>query len=159
MSLRLAAPLTLILGGPALLAPASAQAPVATRDADTAIIAYESAFFDQFAPVTALDMVNRLPGFSLNNGDTQRRGLADAFGNLLIDGARPSDKSLGLGTVLGRIPANQVLSIELIREPVPDFEMRGHSQLANVILRESDGMARSFRARLNFSMGSAWEPI
>jgi len=153
MSLRLAASLTLMAGGPALLVPAHAQAPIATREAGSAIIAYEAAFFTPFAPVTALDMVNRLPGFALNDGDTRSRGLADAFGNLLIDGARPSDKSIGLGAILGRIPAAQVVSIQLIREPVPDYEMRGHSQLANVVLREGEGMSRSFQARLNHFNG------
>lgn len=153
MSFRLALPLTLALAGAVGLAPSVHAQPAAALEADSAIIAYEAGFFTPFAPVTALDMVNRLPGFSLNDGDTQRRGLADAFGNLLIDGARPSDKSINLATILGRIPAAQVANIELIREPVPEYEMRGHSQLANVILRDSDGMARSFRVRLNHFNG------
>ncbi len=148
MSLRLAFPLALALSGAAGLPPSVHAQTAAAVEADTAIIAYDAAFFDQFAPVTALDMVNRLPGFSLNDGDTQRRGLADAFGNLLIDGARPSDKSIGLATILGRIPAEQVANIELIREPVPEYEMRGHSQLANVVLLESDGMNSSINATL-----------
>lgn len=154
MSVRLAASLALSVSVTALSLPAHAQeaTPPATR-ANTAIIGYEAVFFDQFAPVTALDMISRLPGFSLNDGDTQSRGLADAFGNLLINGARPSDKSIGLGTILSRIPADQVLSIQLIREPVPEYEMRGHGQLANVILRESSGMASSFDARINYFNG------
>ncbi len=154
MSVRLAASLALSVSVTALSLPAHAQeTTLPVTRADSAIIGYEAVFFDQFAPVTALDMVGRLPGFSLNNGDTQRRGLADAFGNLLIDGSRPSDKSIGLGTILSRIPADQVLSIQLIREPVPEYEMRGHGQLANVILRESSGMASSFNARLNYFNG------
>ncbi len=156
MSVRLAASLTLMVSVSALVLPAESLAQdtiPAPATTNTAIIDYEATFFDQFAPVTALDMVNRLPGFSLNNGDTQRRGLADAFGNLLIDGARPSDKSIDLGTVLSRIPADQVLTIQLIREPVPEYEMRGHNQLANVILRESSGMASAFNARLNYFDG------
>ena len=148
MSFRLALALTLAFTG-AVGSPFSVHAqPAATAETDTAIIAYDAAFFAPFAPVTALDMVNRLPGFSLNDGDTQRRGLADAFGNLMIDGARPSDKSISLSTILGRIPAEQVANIELVREPVREYEMRGHSQLANVILRESDGMNSAINARL-----------
>lgn len=154
MSVRLAASLALSVSVTALSLPAHAQetTPPATRS-DTAIIGYEAVFFDQFAPVTALDMISRLPGFSLTDGDTQSRGLADAFGNLLINGTRPSDKSIGLGTILSRIPADQVLSIQLIREPVPEYEMRGHGQLANVILSESSGMASSFDARVNYFNG------
>lgn len=154
MPVRLALSLVLSTSVLALTPSSYAQETLAAAaDADSAVIGYDAAFFDEFAPVTALDMVNRLPGFSLNNGNTQRRGLADAFGNLLINGARPSDKSIGLGTVLSRIPAGEVMSIELIREPVPEYEMRGHSQLANVILRESSGMASAFNARVNHFSG------
>ncbi len=156
MSLRLAASLALMASVSALALPSLtlAQESVPTSAAsNSAIIDYDATFFDEFAPVTALDMVSRLPGFSLNDGNTQRRGLADAFGNLLIDGARPSDKSIDLRTVLSRIPADQVMTIQLIREPVPEYEMRGHNQLANVILRESSGMASSFDARLTYFNG------
>lgn len=121
---------------------------LAEGEADGAILAYPASFFTEFSPVTARDMINRLPGFSLSDGDTGRRGLADAFGNLLIDGQRPSDKTLGLGTVLQRIPANQVVRIELIREPLPEYEMRGYSQLANVILAEGSGTRASFQHTL-----------
>jgi len=124
---------------------------LAEADADGAILAYPATFFDEFAPVNALDMVARLPGFSLSNGDTGRRGLADAFGNLLIDGERPSDKTLRLETILERIPANQVASIQLIREPLPEYDMRGFSQLANIILVEGAGTRSSFRARATYN--------
>ncbi|WP_440957688.1 TonB-dependent receptor plug domain-containing protein [Oceanicaulis sp. LC35] len=121
---------------------------IAEGEADGAILAYPASFFTEFSPVTARDMINRLPGFSLSDGDTGRRGLADAFGNLLINGERPSDKTLGLGTVLQRIPANQVVRIELIREPLPEYDMRGYSQLANVILVEGSGTRASFEHTL-----------
>ncbi|MEO1039339.1 MAG: TonB-dependent receptor [Pseudomonadota bacterium] len=115
-----------------------------------AIVRYPPGFFTIFAPVTALDMVSRMPGFSLSDGDTGRRGLGDAFGNLLIDGSRPSDKSVGLRTVLQRIPARDVARIELIREPLPQYDMRGHSQIANVILRQGAGVSTSFDSRVEY---------
>lgn len=155
MLVRLAVSLAFTAGVTALAVPALAQENLEATSlsegaqSDGAIIGYDAAFFTEFAPVTALDMVRRLPGFSLDDGDTQRRGLAEAFGNLLINGARPSDKSIGLGTVLSRIPAGDVVSIELIREPVPQYEMRGHGQLANVILRETSGMASTFNVIVN----------
>lgn len=110
---------------------------------------YPAEFFAAFSPVTALDMTSRLPGFSLDGGDTGRRGLGDAFGNLLIDGRRPSNKSISLGTVLERIPAADVERIELITESGGEFEMRGHTRLANVILREGAGESSSWSARLS----------
>src|SRR5689334_10056051 len=52
-------------------------------------VSYDAAFFAQFNPQNALDMVNQTPGFSLNGGDDTRRGFSGAVGNLLIDGERP----------------------------------------------------------------------
>ena len=91
------------------------------------------------------------PGFGLSNGDTSRRGLGDSFGNLLIDGRRPSNKSLSLQTVLQRIPVGDVERIELIQEALPQYDMRGHSRLVNVILREGAGRAGSWDARIQLS--------
>ncbi|WP_421785789.1 TonB-dependent receptor plug domain-containing protein [Hyphobacterium sp.] len=119
-----------------------------------AIVGFGTEFFTAFNPVTALDMVNRVPGFSLSSGDTGRRGLADSFGNLLIDGRRPSNKTIPLETVLQRISAEDVERVELVREPVPQYEMRGHARLVNVILREGAGASGSWSARLNHFDGS-----
>ncbi|WP_421792497.1 TonB-dependent receptor plug domain-containing protein [Hyphobacterium sp.] len=136
----------------ALTSTTSAFAQDTTLIAETAnssaVVAFETAFFTTFNPVTALDMVGRVPGFSLSDGDTERRGLADSFGNLLINGRRPSNKTIGLQTVLQRINAEDVIRIELIREPVPQYEMRGHARLVNVVLREGAGSSGSWNTRL-----------
>jgi hypothetical protein len=101
------------------------------------IAQYQPEFFADYSPVTALDMVQRVPGFSLSDGDTSRRGLGDAFGNVFIDGARPANKALALETVLQRIPSANVVRIELIQEATPQFDMRGHARLINVVLTEN----------------------
>lgn len=108
------------------------------------VAVYAAAFFQTYSPVTALDMVQRVPGFSLSGGDEGRRGLADSFGNLLINGARPSNKSLSLQTVLQRIPMADVERIELVQEALPQYDMRGHARLVNVILREGAGNSGSY---------------
>ncbi|MBO6797589.1 TonB-dependent receptor [Maricaulis sp.] len=110
------------------------------------VLSYAPSFFTAFSPSTALDMVQRVPGFSLSGGDEQRRGLADSFGNLLINGARPSNKSLSLQTVLQRINAGDVERIELIQEALPQYDMRGNPRLVNVILREGAGNSGSWAA-------------
>ena len=119
------------------------------ENTSTAIVGFGTDFFTSFNPVTALDMVSRVPGFSLSGGDTERRGLADSFGNLLVDGRRPSNKTISLETVLQRINAADVERVELIREPVPQYEMRGHARLVNVVLREGAGSSGSWSARVN----------
>jgi hypothetical protein len=51
---------------------------------------YPAAFFNAYAPNTALDMINRLPGFQFDRGaGNDVRGLAGSAGNVLIDGAAP----------------------------------------------------------------------
>ncbi|GJL98246.1 MAG: TonB-dependent receptor [Hyphobacterium sp.] len=120
------------------------------QNTNAAIVGFGTEFFSTFNPVTALDMVSRVPGYSLSSGDTNRRGLADSFGNLLINGRRPSNKTIPLETVLQRIAAGDVARIELIREPLPQYEMRGHARLVNVILREGAGSSGSWSARLNY---------
>ena len=121
------------------------------QETQAGIAVYSPAFFTNFAPVTALDMVARVPGFSLSNGDTDRRGLGDSFGNLLINGARPSNKSLTLETVLQRIPMEDVAHIELIQEALPQYNMRGHPRLVNVILREGAGRSGAWTGDINLS--------
>ena len=69
---------------------APATAPPTATSADR--VTYDAAFFSQYNPQTALDMVRQTPGFSLDGGE-DRRGFSGAVGNLLIDGQRPSSKS------------------------------------------------------------------
>jgi len=118
----------------------------AVVEVQAGVLSYAPSFFTAFSPSTALDMVQRVPGFSLSGGDEQRRGLADSFGNLLINGARPSNKSLSLQTVLQRINAGDVERIELIQEALPQYDMRGNPRLVNVILREGAGNSGSWAA-------------
>ncbi len=94
---------------------------------------YNSDFFTDYFPVTALDMVRQIPGFSIDNGDNVR-GFGGAAGNILIDGERPSTKSDNLNSILQRISAQRVDHIELIRGSSPDIDMRGLSRVVNVIL-------------------------
>src|SRR5436190_23747117 len=64
---------------------------------------YTPADFARFAPRNALDMLNNVPGFSIDAGDTERRGLGQATSNVLINGQRYSGKSTSVLTELQRI--------------------------------------------------------
>lgn len=102
-----------------------------------AVLTYEPAFFADYNPQTALDLVSRVPGFNLQGGDGGR-GLQSALGNVLIDGRRPSSKA-GVTTLLQRLPAATVLKLELIRSPIPGIDMAGQDQVVNVITDRSGG--------------------
>ena len=69
---------------------------------------YEAAYFSQFAPSNALQVVQRVPGFTLELGNQEVRGFGQAAGNVVINGQRPSSKSDTLETILARIPASRV---------------------------------------------------
>jgi hypothetical protein len=93
-------------------------------------------FFASYAPVTALDMVKRIPGFSINEGGG-RRGFGENAGNVLIDGDRPSTKTDDILTILSRIPASQVESITLSEQAGADTETQGQGQVVNVVRKRS----------------------
>ena len=75
---------------------------------------YTPEFFTRFAPRNALDMLNNVPGFAIDEGDTERRGLGQASGNVLINGERFTGKSTDIFTELRRISASNVTRIEIV---------------------------------------------
>jgi outer membrane receptor for ferrienterochelin and colicins len=116
-------------------APATGDAPppVATEPAAvTGARTYTPADFARFAPRSALDMLNNVPGFAIDEADTERRGLGQATGNVLINGERFSGKSTDIFTELGRISASNVARIEVVDGAT--LNISGLSgQVANVI--------------------------
>ena len=100
--------------------PQVAQAPVATGPtsqtpqtdaAQQGVLVFTPDFFADQRPNTALDMVSRVPGFSVNDGSGSR-GFEGAVGNILINNARPASKNDTGSNVLSRTPASQVDRIE-----------------------------------------------
>ena len=93
---------------------------------------YPAEFFQQYTPQNAMDMINRLPGFSFDRG-SNARGFGGNAGNVLIDGARPTSKSGGLSGALSRVSAAQVKSIIILRGGTSNGDASGHTVVANVI--------------------------
>ncbi len=149
---QLATPATLMLC--ALLAMA---APAATRAADTPdadVTVYEPQAFAAAAPVNALDMVERVPGFVLVAADPEVRGYVGAQGNVLIDGAHPASKRDDLEDLLRRIPAAAVARIERIRGGSGGIEMAGHPVVVNVVRRNADQAPMALEAGV--AMAEDW---
>lgn len=101
-----------LLAGPAL-ADQPAEAPPAA-DAQQGVIVFTPADFAASRPNTAVDLLNRLPGFTLDTGETVR-GFAGAAGNVLVDGQRPTIKTESLTDYLARITIGQIERVELAR--------------------------------------------
>lgn len=122
----------------------------AARAQETAggVTPYPAAFFADAHPSNAYDMLLRVPGFSLDPGDSDVRGLADATGNVLIDGRRPASKQDDLEDVLKRIPAASVERIELIRAGAAGVDMQGRALVANVVRRREATVRGEVEAEL-----------
>lgn len=113
-------------------ATATAAAPAEVAAAAEGVIAYPPEFFASAQPQSAMDMIERVPGFQFSGGDSVR-GFAGAAGNVLIDGQRPASKSDPLEALLRRIPATTVERIELIRGGATGIDMQGQTVLVNVV--------------------------
>lgn len=125
----------------ALSETAGAQTP-APQNAEaqkTAVQTFEPSFFARFSPITALDMVRQLPGFTIDEGE-DLRGFGATAGNVLVDGQRPTTKT-SVSDELGRIAARDILRIELIGAAAAgDIDVRGYTELANIVLKPASKM-------------------
>ena len=111
----------------------ASQATVAVdSDAETQSQTYQRNYFNQYNPQTAWDIIDRLPGFTLDSGE-DLRGFGATAGNVLIDGERPSSKTGGIVGALNRIPANLIERVEVIRGVAGNSEAAGQAVVANLI--------------------------
>ena len=135
----LTAPLS--LGQQADAEPAPVAGTAVERKSKTTIntdstVVYEAGFFAQYNPVTANDMLERIPGLNLSSGGSDGggdRGLGTG-GNLLINGQRIAGKNNTARDQLARIPAYEVERIEIIRDTSGELNVRGASEVINIIL-------------------------
>jgi hypothetical protein len=134
---------TILLATTALLltaGAASAQTPSEQQAAPRAdasqqgVLVFTPDFFADQRPNSALDMVNRIPGFAVVDGDGSR-GFEGSVGNILINGSRPASKNDTGSAVLGRTLASQVERIELVRGGAPGIDMQGFAVVVNVITK------------------------
>ncbi|MET4685298.1 TonB-dependent receptor plug domain-containing protein [Brevundimonas faecalis] len=137
-------PLSLAFAAPVMAqsAPTPAAPPQAEADQQGVLI-FAPDFFAAQQPVTALDMVSRVPGFSVIDGDGSR-GFQGSVGNVLINGVRPASKNDTGSSVLSRTLAAQVERIELVRGGAPGIDMQGFSVVANVITRDQSSRQSIF---------------
>lgn len=138
------------------LAPAIAQevtgdAPAAVPTPTNNAQRYTPADFERFAPRTALDMVEKVPGFLIVTGTNGGgRGLGQATENVLIGGERVANKSTDARTALSRITAAEVAYIDIVDGAglnVPGLT----GQVANVVLIAGAGSG-------GFKTTIRWQP-
>jgi outer membrane receptor for ferrienterochelin and colicin len=152
-----------------LIAPAILGQETDAETADSTVV-YGAEFFAQYNPVTANDMLERIPGLDLGNSGTAtqgNRGLGTG-GNLLINGQRVAGKDNAPQDVLNRLPASDVERIEIIRDTSGDLNVRGASEVINIVLTAAQSRSSTtveLVTRLNHddtfeaggSVGWAWQ--
>ncbi|HZH42503.1 MAG TPA: TonB-dependent receptor plug domain-containing protein [Lysobacter sp.] len=130
-----------------LAAPPFALAQDAPAASAPSVRTYMPDDFARYAPRSALDMLNQVPGFVIRE-EAQERGLGQATGNVLLNGQRLSGKSNDVVGQLSRIPAGNVVRIE-IRDGAT-LDISGLSgQVANVITK-AEGLSGSWYWRPDF---------
>ncbi|MDD9958492.1 MAG: TonB-dependent receptor plug domain-containing protein [Gammaproteobacteria bacterium] len=102
---------------------------------DDSTVVYPASYFAEFFPVSANDMLNRIPGIGLAlRGGRGGRGLGSGEGEILINGQRITGKNNEGRDQLNRISADQVEYIEIIRGTSEELDIRGGGQIVNVVL-------------------------
>ena len=123
-------------------------------------VTYPAEFFAQFQPYSVNDMLQRIPGINLarGGGSTRggpgssqggnRRGLGAGGDQVLINGRRIAGKENEGSSQLSRIPAREVDYIEIIRGTSGDLDVRGGTQVINIVLTQ-DQARTSFAYEVN----------
>jgi outer membrane receptor for ferrienterochelin and colicins len=143
MTIGRAALVSLLLASGSPLLAQEAASPAAASGARS----YTPADFARFAPRNAYDMLRQVPGFVIRQAD-QERGLGQATGNVLINGQRISGKSNDVLTELGRIPAGNVVRIDIVDGATLDVPGLS-GQVANIITK-SGGISGQFSWQPDF---------
>lgn len=97
-----------LLATPPLAAAQTAAPAITVERART----YTPADSTRYAPRSALDMLQQVPGFVIRDA-VHERGLGQATGNVLLNGQRMTGKTNDVLAQLGKIPAANVTRIEI----------------------------------------------
>lgn len=155
-------PLSLTLAAPALAQTASSPPALQVEAGQQGVLVFTPDFFASQQPVTALDMVSRVPGFTVIDGDGSR-GFQGSVGNVLVNGSRPASKNDTGSSVLSRTLVAQVDRIELVRGGALGIDMQGFSIVANVITRDQTSRQSIFTGNAvlyeggNDTYGGTWQ--
>ena len=140
-----------------------------TRSADGATVIYDSSYFAQYEPISALDMLRWVPGageFTRDRfgggGGGQERGFGSGGDQLLINGKRLSGKSNDVSSAIQRIQASSVERIEVIRGTASGLDVRSEGMIVNIVLSgQADDGAGSWRVHVGdyATGGTEWDAL
>lgn len=113
-------------------------------DENASVVVYDAEYFAPYNPITAEDMLNRIPGTEglvggFGNDQEERRGLRSNTDQILIDGKRLTGKENQSSSFLEKLPAKSVERIELITGNVRELDTDVGVRVINVVLKEGAG--------------------
>lgn len=117
--------------------------PEAAAEQSGSVTVYDQDFFAPYNVLTAKDMLERVPGMSgiIANRfqDTEdRRGMRSDTDQVLINGRRSTGKDTDVSDYLERLPANQVVRIEVISGNVKEIDSAISGRVVNIVLKSDD---------------------
>jgi len=139
----------------------SAQIDQNENPTDDSTIVYPAAYFADFLPVSANDMISRIPGIGLamRGGGGGGRGLGSGGGEILINGQRTTGKGNTGASLLSRISADQVQYIEIIRGTSEELDVRGAGQVVNIVLLDVPSRSNtSLEANVDYWRDGTFDP-
>lgn len=142
---------------------------------DGSTVVYPADYFTEWQPITAQDMLARIPGQDASgpgrggpgpggfsgNPSSGGRGLgAGSTGTeIMINGKRTAGKNQSASSLLSRIPTSQVQEIQIIRGTSGELDVRGSSQVINVVLfEELASNSFSYEAAANYAQDDTVQP-
>ena len=148
----------------------AAQAHAQDNVGDDSTIVYPASYFVEWRPITAQDMLDRIPGLNVSRGgggppggNASRggRGLGSGRGGteILINGKRTAGKNNTSQGQLDRISSDQVDRIEIIRGTSGELDVRGSTQIVNVVLfEELSNTSLAFEANMDYYQDTESKP-
>lgn len=142
---------------------------------DDSTVIYPANYFTEWAPNTAQDMLDRIPGQENagprggggppggfgGNPASGGRGLGSGDGGtqILVNGKRTAGKNNDTSSLLSSIAANQVREIQIIRGTSGELDVRGSGQVVNVVLfEELSSTSISYEARVEYVQDDTIQP-
>lgn len=142
---------------------------------DDSTVIYPADYFSEWAPNTAQDMLDRIPGQENagprggggppggfgGNPASGGRGLGSGDGGtqILVNGKRTAGKNNDTSGLLGSIAANQVREIQIIRGTSGELDVRGSGQVVNVVLfEELSSTSISYEASVEYVQDDTVHP-
>lgn len=147
---------------------------------DDSTVTYPASYFSEYEPVTAQDMLDRIPGAGSGGGGFSGgpgggrggppgghggggggRGFGSGSGGnqILINGKRTAGKNNQASSQLNRITADQVNYIEIIRGTSGELDVRGSGQVINVVLFDAlSSSSISYEMSVNRSLDHTVKP-